>query len=104
DAHHDDEGQHDGVFDRRRAALVLHEADDRVQELTHRRTLSEDSDRPSLGGETTPRQIASLPTREVGCDVRARHLAAPNFVADLAAGSDSHLTGVSSPHSPANRI
>src|SRR5215468_5465894 len=35
DAHDDDEGQHDGILDRRRAALVLHEADQRLTELTH---------------------------------------------------------------------
>src|SRR5207248_978786 len=35
DAHHDDQGQHDGVLDRGRAILSLQKVDDAVSELTH---------------------------------------------------------------------
>src|SRR5713226_3107213 len=35
DAHHDDEGQHDGVLDRGRAVFVLEEVDEVLTELTH---------------------------------------------------------------------
>jgi len=35
DAHHDDEGQHDGVLDRGRAIFVLQEANQVLRELAH---------------------------------------------------------------------
>src|SRR2546428_122071 len=35
DAHHDDQGEHDGVFDRGRAVFPLQELDDALQHLEH---------------------------------------------------------------------
>src|SRR5207237_6811586 len=35
DAHHDDQGEHDGVFDRGRAVFTLQEVDDALSKLTH---------------------------------------------------------------------
>src|SRR5262245_58506665 len=40
DAHHDDQGQHHGVLDRRRAVFVLQEIDRELTELTHGETSS----------------------------------------------------------------
>src|SRR4051794_3033758 len=35
EAHHDDQGQHDRVFDRRRAVFTLDEIDNRFRQVTH---------------------------------------------------------------------
>src|SRR6202022_2405093 len=63
DAHHDDEGEHDGVLDRGRAVFVLQETDQVLRELTHVPNPRSKRNTLKLKSGRNPNPAARIPLR-----------------------------------------